>query len=55
MCNEAQIPGNYRLVKKVENFWQNYLDEGDLQPVVGLDVEHVDLVAGDWEASIILK
>ena len=30
------------------------LNEGDFQPVVGLDVQHVDLVAGDWEAPIVL-
>ena len=40
---------------KVGRFWQNYLDKGDLQPVVGLDVEHVDLVAGDGKTSVILK
>ena len=30
------------------------LNEGDFQPVVGLDVQHVDLVAGDREAPIVL-
>ena len=30
------------------------LNEGDFQPVVGLDVQHVDLVASDREAPIVL-
>ena len=31
-----------------------HLDEGDLDPVVGLDVEHVDLVPCDREAPVVL-
>ena len=34
--------------------WKD-LNEGDFQPVVCLDVQHVDLVARDWEASVILN
>ena len=30
------------------------LDEGDLDPVVGLNVEHLDPVSSDREAAIIL-
>ena len=33
---------------------EHYLDEGDLNPVVGLDVQHLDPVAGDGEAAVIL-
>ena len=32
-----------------------YLNEGDFEPVVCLDVQHVNLVASDWEASVILN
>ena len=30
------------------------LNEGDLKPLTGLDVQHLDPVAGDGEASVIL-
>jgi hypothetical protein len=32
----------------------SHLNEGDFEPVVGLNVKHVNLVTGDWEAAIIL-
>ena len=38
---------------RVQVHWK-YLNEGDFQPVVCLDIQHVNLVAGDWEASVIL-
>ena len=62
-CNEAQNPRKENSVRfaavrirrmRVQVHWK-HLNEGDFQPVVCLDVQHVNLVAGDWEASVILN
>ena len=39
---------------RVQVRWKD-LNEGDFEPVVCLDVQHVDLVSGDWEAAVILN
>ena len=63
VCNGAQNPGKENSVRfaavrirrmRVQVHWK-HLNEGDFQPVVCLDVQHVDLVAGDWEAPVILN